>query len=319
MTLTYLLPLRRDRAAERRDGELLRYLRGMATCVDELLVVDGSPQSVFAEHAALLAGLATHVAPAAEDRCLNGKAWAVLTGLRAARNDAVVIADDDVRWDAATLARAAAALEDADLVLPANFFAPMVWHAAWDSGRILLNRAIAHDWPGSLVLRRSSMRATPRYDGDVLFENCELLRTVVAAGGRVRVASDLLVARRPPAVRHFLAQRPRQAYDDLAQPARLAAVLAVLPAAALGGRRSLAAGALVTIAAAEVGRRRHGGRRVFPWYTPLFAPAWLLERGVLAWWALWLRGSGRGVTYSGNRLVRAATPLKQLRARQRAV
>ncbi len=218
----------------------------------------------------------------------------------------------------AQLSRALATLDECALVVPANYFTPMVWHAAWDTGRILLNRALAHDWPGTLVLQRAALDGTPRYDGDVLFENCELVRTVVAGGGRVRVAADLLVARRPPTARHFLGQRPRQAYDDLAQPRRLVAMLAVVPAALLGGRRATAIGAVLTVVAAELGRRRAGGRRVFPWYASWLAPAWLLERGILAWWAVWLRVSGRGVGYSGNRLLRAATPLGQLRARHHA-
>ncbi len=313
MTLTYLLALRRDHAAAESEGELARYLRRLAAQVD-MVIVDGSPGPIFERHAALFAGVAVHLPPEERDRCANGKAWAVLTGLRHARHDTVVIADDDVRWDGDTLTRAAIALEGYDLVLPANYFEPMSWHAAWDTGRILLNRLIAHDWPGTLVVRRSALRATPRYDGNVLFENCELVRTVVAGGGRVHVAPGLLVARRPPTVRHFLAQRPRQAYDDLAQPLRLAAMLCVLPAVARGGRRTAAAAALVVIAAAEGGRRRAGGRAVFPWYTSLCAPAWLLERGLLSWWTVWLRASGSGVAYADTRLLRAATPLRKLRS-----
>jgi hypothetical protein len=318
VTLTYLLPLRRDRTAEQADGELARYLRALNGGVDELVVVDGSPPHVFEQHAHLFAGHAVHIRPDPRDRCANGKAWAVLTGLRHARHDTIVIADDDVRWDVAGLARATAGLQECDLVLPANFFTPMVWHAAWDTGRILLNRAIAHDWPGTVVMRRTALGNAPGYDGDVLFENCELVRTVAAGGGRVSVRHDLLVARRPPTLRHFLAQRPRQAYDDLAQPARLVAMLAVIPAVVLGGRRLIAAGVLLCAAIAESGRRRAGGRRAFPWYTSLCAPAWVLERGVLSWWAIWSRCSGRGVSYSGNPLLRAATRPATLRARRRS-
>ncbi|MDQ6846996.1 MAG: glycosyltransferase family 2 protein [Candidatus Dormibacteraeota bacterium] len=314
MTLTYLLPLRRDRVALEAGGELVRYLTTIAGYVN-VLIVDGSSPPLFARHSELFAGVAEHIALDPSDRCANGKAWAVLTGLRRAHHDGVVIADDDVRWDAMTLARAQTLLEGGDLVVPANYFAPMTWHAAWDTGRILLNRALAHDWPGTLVVRRSALAATPRYDGDVLFENCELVRTVAASGGRVRVAPDLLVARRPPTVRHFLGQRPRQAYDDLAQPARMLAMLAIVPAAVLGGRRAVAAGALFSLAVAEAGRRAGGGRRVFPWYTSLGAPAWLGERAVLSWWVLCLRLSDRGVRYGDHRLLRAATPLAELRAR----
>jgi hypothetical protein len=314
VTLTYLLPLRRARPIASGD-ELVAYVRELAGLVDEVLIVDGSPVSAFEHHAALLAGVAAHVRPDPRDACANGKAWAVLTGLREARNDVIVIADDDVRWDALTFAVAAAAVADADLVVPANFFAPMVWHTAWDSGRILLNRALGHDWPGTLVVRRNALRAKPPYDGNMLFENCELVRTVRAGGGRVCVRSDVLIPRRPPTIAHFLRQRPRQAYDDLAQPKRMAVMLAIIPLVALLRWPAAVGGALLAVAVAEVGRCRDGGRHVFPWYTPLCAPAWLAERAVLSWWALWLRLSNRGVAYSGTRLHRAATPLRTLRAR----
>ncbi len=312
MTLTYLLPLRRDDVAEEADSELLRYLRRLAARVD-LLIVDGSPATIFERHAELFAGLGVHVAPDPLDRCANGKAWGVLTGLRVARHDVIVIADDDVRWDAATLSRASAELAGCDLLLPENFFEPMTWHAAWDTGRILINRATTHDWPGTVVVRRSALTRTPRYQGNVLFENCELLRTVAADGGRVVVARGLFVPRRPPTVRHFLGQRARQAYDDLAQPLRLAAMVSVIPCAFVGGRRAITWGAVLCVALAEAGRRRAGGARVFPWYTSLCAPLWLAERGVLAWWALWLRTSGRGVPYAGTRVVLVASTRSTLR------
>ncbi len=310
MTLTYLLPLRR-RVPLREDDELTRYVRELARHVD-VVVVDGSSPAVREANAVAVGASVAVISPAPEDRCANGKAWGVLTGLRHVRADAVVIADDDVRWDADGLRRVGAMLESCDLVVPQNFFSPLPWHAAWDSGRILLNRAVGHDWPGTLALRCAALSCLPAYDGNVLFENCELVRTVRARRGRVRVASDLHVCRRPPTLRHFLGQRPRQAYDDVAQPARLAAMLAVAPTVVLGGRRAATAMAAGCVALAEVGRRRARGTAVFPWYTPLFAPLWLCERALLAWWVLWRWLTGHGVRYAGVRLVVAATPQRVL-------
>ncbi len=133
----------------------------------------------------------------------------------------------------------------------------------------------------------------------------------------MEVRHDLLVARRPPTFAHFLGQRPRQAYDDLAQPLRMAAMLAIAPVVIVARWRAVALGALLATAVAEAGRRKQGGRRVFPWYTSLCAPAWLTERAVLSWWALWRHASNRGVVYSGTQIQRAATPLSTLRARRR--
>ncbi|MBJ7610091.1 MAG: glycosyltransferase [Candidatus Dormibacteraeota bacterium] len=312
MRPTYLLPLRRE-IAEQADGELARYVRDLAGSCD-VLVVDGSTPAVAQANAAAFGSTVTLITPAEDLRCANGKTWGVHTGLRHG-GEVVVIADDDVRWDPAALARALAMLDSCDLVLPQNYFSPLVWHAAWDTGRTLLNRAVAHDWPGTLVLRSSALPETPPYRGDALFENCELLRTVRADGGRVRVAGDLFVARRPPSVRQFLSQRPRQAYDDLSQPARMTLMLLVLPVALRVRGRGLALAIAVCVAVAETGRRRHRGGHVFPWYTSLCAPLWMCERSLTAWWAMWLRISGRGAMYGGRRLLLAATPGRVLRRR----
>ena len=59
--------------------------------------------------------------------------------------------------------------------------AALPWHARWDTARTLLNRCLGRDYPGTLAVRRSRMLATGLYDGDVLFENLELIRTVRAA------------------------------------------------------------------------------------------------------------------------------------------
>jgi hypothetical protein len=160
------------------------------------------------------------------------------------------------------------------------------------------------------------------YDGDVLFENLELLRTVEALGGRVVAPLDCYVRRLPPSTDHFLSQRVRQAYDDLARPLHLAAALAVAPVAgraAIAGRwASVGAGAAATMGLAEWGRRRAGGRRVFPASSSLLAPVWVAERAVCSWVALLLWASRRGCPYAGARFLRAATPVRRLRGRYSA-
>jgi hypothetical protein len=122
--------------------------------------------------------------------------------------------------------------------------------------------------------------------------------------------------RRPPTLRHFVGQRVRQAYDDLAQPLRLAVELAVLPAAVWAGRRPvrLLAGAAAVALLAEAGRRRAGGTRFFPATAALWAPLWLAERSVCVWLAVLARLRG-GVRYRGRRVVLAAHSVRTLRAR----
>ncbi len=315
--LTYVLPIRR--VASTAGDELAAYLTALARLVP-VVVVDGSPTSVFAHHAACWPRSIEHVAVDADRRMdLNGKVAGVVTGLRRVRTAKVVIADDDVRYDPFALRALAVALDDADVVRPQSFFTPLPWHALLDTGRILIARATGGDWPGTLGVRRDVYRRAGGYDGDVLFENLELVRTIRAVGGTERVAFGLYVARRPATVRHFATQRVRQAYDEFARPARMAAQLAIAPLAAVAvrrfGVRGAAALALGTIALAESGRRRAGGTRVFPAAASLCSPLWVLERAMTSWAALTLRVVRGGVFYAHGRLRTAANAERALRER----
>ncbi|KAK5043545.1 hypothetical protein LTR84_011447 [Exophiala bonariae] len=316
----YLLPLRwENHLSELTD--LTIYLQQLSARCD-VLVVDGSPPPVFAEHHRHWASFSTHIAPAPDVVYRNGKVNGVITGVRATTAERVIIADDDVRYDDQSLARTLTLLADADIVVPQNYFDPLPWHAAWDSARILLNRGLGMDYPGTLAIRRTAFMAAGCYDGDVLFENLELMRTLQANGARLVTASDAFVRRLPPEFRHFADQRVRQAYDSLAQPLRLAAEVALLPAVALAVLTKsswlLLGGAVTAVALAEMGRRRQGGTMVFSWYLPLLAPLWLAERAVCSWLALGSRLRG-GVCYRGQRLLRAATSDKVLRRRAAAL
>jgi hypothetical protein len=308
----YVLPLRWG--DDRGLAELAEHLDRLVTWLP-VTVVDGSDPERFAAHARVFAAAVRHVRPAPWPG-RNGKVAGVVTGLALATAERVVVADDDVRYDEATLRAVLDRLDHADVVRPQNVFDPLPWHARWDTARTLLNRAFGADYPGTLALRRTAL-GPDGYDGDVLFENLELLRTVRARGGTEHRADDVYVVRRPPEVAHFWRQRPRQAYDSLAQPGRFACELAVLPVLLVTARRRprlLPLLAVAACAAAERGRRRAGGSTVFPASTAALAPLWLLERGGCAWLALALRATG-GAPYAGQRLRRAATPLRELRAR----
>ncbi|MGH7648861.1 MAG: glycosyltransferase [Gemmatimonadaceae bacterium] len=322
--LTYILPIKSVAAVEASD-DITTYVHWLAERA-ETIVVDGSAPEIFAAHAAAwrteTGSDLHHVTPAADLATAMGKVGAVLTGLRLASHERVIIADDDVRYDDETLGRVARALESADVVRPQNYFDPLPWHARWDTARMLLNRLTGGDWPGTLGVRRSVLRATNGYDGRAMFENLELVRTVVAAGGRETVLLDAFVLRRPSTTRHFWSQRVRQAYDEFARPVRLAVQLAVLPAAlalAAVGQWAVLAGAVVAlIVAAEAGRRRRGGTRVFPASATIFAPAWVAERAICSWLALGARHFLGGIPYRGTVLRHAATPMRVLEARHSA-
>jgi len=311
------LPLR---SAVPTSLELQGYLRWLSNRV-ELIVVDGSDTDVFVAHARRWSQLAiTHTEVDRNLRSfVNGKVAGVLTGLRLASYDRVIVADDDVRYDGEALECVAEALDTADVVRPQNYFAPFPWHAFIDTGRTLLNRVSGGDWPGTMGVRRARLIATGGYDGNVLFENLELVRTVVAAGGRAHCPLGLYVRRLPPSTAHFVSQRIRQAYDEFARPRRLCLWLTMLPAVTVaivaGSYRSIAVAALATVALAEIGRRVAHGARVFPAWASLAAPLWVCERAICVWLAVAARVFWGGIPYRGRMIARAATPMRMLQQR----
>jgi hypothetical protein len=219
-------------------------------------------------------------------------------------------------------------LDQADLVRPQNYFDELPWHARLDTARSLLNRVFTGDpgfpvgdFPGTLAVRRSTFLRSGAYDGAAMFENLELMRTIRASGGTVHTALDVYVPRRPPTSSHFRSQRVRQAYDDFAIPMRLGAFLASGPLTLYSiyrdRGRSVGAAALICMAAAELGRRRAGGRQCFPATSALLAPAWVAERAVTAWLAVGARLKG-GVRYGDRRLSHAASSMRRLRGRTRS-
>lgn len=314
--LSYVLPYRS--AGVEDLEELTAYLEWLASRA-EVIVVDGSPAPAWQEHNRSWRSLVLHIAPRSDLSLANGKVNGVITGVERASHDRVIVADDDVRYDEESLAQMARSLDVADLVRPQNYFVDHPWHALWDSGRTLLNRALGADYPGTLGLRRTIFLAAGGYDGNVLFENLELIRTIEEAGGVSASRLDLYVARLPPDAVHFWQQRTRQAYDDLAQPLRLAIFLSLGPAiviALLSGRKRVVAGGLAaTIMLAERGRRRAGGADWWPVTAALLSPLWVCERAVCSWLAVGNRLFRGGVRYRNRRLKVAANSRRAIRSR----
>jgi hypothetical protein len=321
LQLEVVIPLRWEGADDAHGRDLLdltSYLSWLSQHAD-VTVVDGSGPDRFARHAVAWGDLGPAVRhrPPDDRHALNRKVVGAMTGIRLARHQRVVLADDDVRYDAESLHRVHDLLDDADLVRPQNVFTTWPWHARWDGSRSLLNRAVAQDWPGTFGVRRDTVLAVGGWDADVMFENLELVRTLRAAGAVLVDAPDVLVPRQPPTTAHFWSQRVRQAYDDLAQPWRLAWALSVLLALALALRRrpaTVPTAAAALVAVAHVGRARGGAAGAVPLDVPLWAPLWLLERGVCSWLAVWQRLRG-GVPYRGQRVRVAAHSTRTLRRR----
>lgn len=320
MTLdaSYVIPLKWGDATS--TVEMTEYLSWLSTRLD-VIVVDGSSLDVFEQHAEAWSSLVKHVRPDPDLQFANGKVDGVTTGVRAAGTEKVVIADDDIRFDDGSLDRAVALLDDHDLVYTQSYFDPTPWHAQWDEARVLLNRAFGVSFPVGFGLRRSMFLAAGGYDGDVMFENLELMRTMRFAGARIAEPNDLFVRHLAPDRGWFWSQRVRQAYDELTLPMRLALWLSLAPLTGWAAARrrwgSVALGVGASMAIAEMGRRRGGGRRVYPATVSLFAPLWLAERAVCSWVALSYRVRLGGIPYRDRVIERAATPPKELRRRVR--
>jgi Glycosyl transferase family 2 len=315
LPLSYVLPLRWSEGAGRE--ELTQYLRALRALCAEILVIDGSSPEVFAANAEAWGSWTVHVAPDPDTHCKMGKVSGVTTGVRRAAFEAVVIADDDVRYEHGGLQRLVAYLDDYDLVRPQNYFDPLPWHARWDTARTLLNRALGADYPGTLGIRRSRFVGMGGYSGDVIFENLELIRSVRANDGTIISPLDLYVRRLPPTGSHFWGQRTRQAYDDFALPLRMACWLSVIPLLlALEVRKRPARGfgsAVALVLLAELGRLRGAGAEVFPASSSLLAPLWVLERGFCSWLAVRQRLRFGGVRYGAEVIPKAAHSISAIR------
>ena len=256
LVITYVVPLRCESCPAGAHDELVAYLRSLTVRRGrEVTVIRGRRvrgDSLRGASSSVRARRPAHRTRPRRRELREREGRGRDDGDQGRRDRArAILADDDVRYTIASLGAVVRALDGADLVVPQNVFPRdgQPWHVRWDGARSLLNRAIGSDPPGTLAIRRSAFLRAGGYDGNVLFENLELMRTIAATGGRVVVRRDLAVLRLPPTTRRFLEQRVRQAYDEFARPARLVASLAIGTG---GGRRH---------DAFPVGARHPRGRR----------------------------------------------------------
>jgi hypothetical protein len=287
--------------------EFARYFRGLAEAGCEVLVVDGSPPEVFAAHGRAWDGACRHVTVDPRYKYLNGKVNGVHTGVALASYERIVLADDDIRYTAADVERACALLERHEMVRPQNYLAPLPWWARTESARMLINRGVlrAGDYPGTCAFRRSTCLRVGHYDGDVLFDNEEIVRHFALSGADVLCATDFFVLKRPPTLAKWMEQRPRQAYEDFIMRAKTALFASLVPAALAtglfaGGAALVAFVAFVSLASVLVALRgllRDHAYRFFPAYTALYAPLWVLERALSVYWAFYWRARYGGYPF----------------------
>jgi len=293
---TYLLPIRRANFFWAEASELGVYLAALNDTGCDVLVVDGSPATVFEEHDEVWRSVCRHEKVDRSFGYLNDKVNGIHTGVRLAAMEKIILADDDIRYAAAEIDRVSELLDEFEVVRPQNFLSPLPWWGRIEAARMLINRATLRtaDYPGTCAFRRETILRVGPYDGDVLFDNEEIIRHFAHEGATVNYAIDLFVRKRPPTLRKWMEQRPRQAYEDFALRTKTAVFFAipflVAASAALFGWKGIALWlALIFLGGtglAVAGLLRGGARQHFPWSVCFFAPLWVLERTASSYSAL---------------------------------
>ncbi len=314
---SFIVPIRRVAFGQVEAESFAVYFEMLRSAGCEVLVIDGSPARVFEEHQELWSPVvSTHVAPDPQYKYLNGKVNGVHTGVDLASCERIIVADDDIRFTVGNIKRMCELLDDFEMVRPQNYIRPLPWWARLETARILINRGVlrAGDYPGTCGFRRSTMRRVGPYDGDVLFDNEEIVRHFALQGANINYARDFFILKRPPTLRKWLEQRPRQAYEDFVMRTKTVAFLAVLPMVfgfgfLIGPAAALfliVAISLLAIILSGLGLARDTAYKFFPLSSPLFAPLWVFERSVSVYWAVYWRVRYGGYPF-GARLLSKGT------------
>lgn len=293
---TYLLPIRRALFDAAEAAQLGDYFRTLAAAGCEVLVVDGSPAETWEQQDAVWRDVCRHEVVDRRFTYLNDKVNGIHTGVQLATCGKIILADDDVRYSNANIAASCELLESAEVVRPQNFLSPLPWWAKMEAARMLINRATLRigDYPGTCAFRREAMLRVGHYDGDVLFDNEEIIRHFARGGAGVEYAIDLFVQKRPPRLRKWREQRPRQAYEDFSLRAKTA-MFFLLPigaiSAAFFGANAFVLYIIATAVGSTVlsilGRARGSAAKYFPARICFFAPLWIWERALSTYWALY--------------------------------
>lgn len=293
---TYLLTIRRVKFCSKEAEDFRNYFITLFTAGCEVLVVDGSPPEIFAKHSEVWNDFCRHVSVDSQYKYLNGKVNGIHTGVALAGQNRIILADDDIRYAPGDVRRMAELLEDYDLVRPQNYLQPLPFWARTEAARMLINRAwIAEgDYSGTLGVTKSAMLRVGHYDGDVLFDNEEIVRHFRNKNAKIKYARDFFLLKLSPTFGKWIEQRPRQAYEDFVMRAKtlffvsLPVVVAFTWQSA-GWRLAftyiviIAFGAICTAALGLT----DGASRFFPFTVILYAPLWVAERSIGTYWAFY--------------------------------
>lgn len=312
---TYLLTIRRVRFDKAEAADFLEYFQTLAIAGCEVLVVDGSPSEVFAEHGKEWGTVCRHESVDQQYKYLNGKVNGIHTGVAIAAHDRIILADDDIRYTPGDVRRMARLLEDYDLVRPQNYFQPLPVWARTEAARMLINRAWISegDYSGTIGVTRNAMLRVGHYDGDVLFDNEEIVRHFRLKGARIKYARDFFLLKLSPTFEKWLEQRPRQAYEDFVMRAKTLFFAALPLVLALTWIKAGWQLALVYVTGISLGAIASAARgltdgavRFFPARIVLYAPLWIAERCLSTHWAFYWYLTRGGYPF-GDRVVSKGT------------
>ena len=312
---TYLLTIRRVSFNGEETANFREYFLTLAAAGCEVLVVDGSPPEVFAEHAKAWRNVCRHERVNAQYKYLNGKVNGIHTGIAIAAHDRIILADDDIRYTHDDAHRMAELLAYYDMVRPQNYFRPLPIWARTEAARMLINRAwIAEgDYSGTLGVTRNAMMRVGHYDGDVLFDNEEIVRHFRLKGARIKYARDFFLLKLPPPFEKWIEQRPRQAYEDFVMRGKtlfFAAVPIVLALTLLksGWQLTLVYALIISLGAIASAARglTDGAARFFPPQVVFYAPLWIAERCFSTYWAFYWYFTRGGYPF-GDKVVSKGT------------
>jgi len=296
---TYLVIIDGDRETSGDLHDLASYLSALSVAGCEVVIVDASPSPAFENHRRVLRWVSRHLAVRPRYRSFVGGIDIVRTAVDVSNCDRIIVADENVRYAPAAIESLCGLLDTHEVVEPQDYFEPLPWWSGIEAGRMLVHRGIepVPDHGVTFGFRKSAVRGLRGVD-IVSCNGDDPVRRLASQGAEIFSASDIFVRRLPPALDHWLRERPKQADDDFAMPLKTVFFFALLPMAVLlamtGGLRVVGgyAGAIAVMSMVLAIRGRSGAAIFFPMRACLCAPLWVLERSVSVYWALFRKLSG---------------------------
>jgi len=272
--------------SETESHDLAQYLATLAPADCDVLILDYSSADRVDEHRRILRWAGRHVA-------VSKGTDVVRAAMELAACEKVIIATDDVRYSVDSIESLCQLLDRHEVVEPQQYLSPLPWWGSIEAGRMLVQRGIERfgDRSSTYAVRRGVVRSIRGAD----IGNEHAIRRLALRGADVHAAGELFVRRHPPALSAWLRERPDEAEEDFAAPARTILFLALLPvviALAMFGGARLACGfaSMIALSSAALAMRgRIGASSFYPVRACLCAPLWVLERSLSVYWALFRR------------------------------